>query len=434
MLDTTAFILASLLDWLAKGFLIMGLAFLADLLMRRSHASLRHWVWLAGLGSCILIPLVSSFVPSLNTPIFHLNIFAAAPALGPEMAAAGPESGFHWSSSQALIGIYVAGLLLVLAWQSVGRFYAIHLRKHAARITDPHATWKLRRLTAELGIRTRVELLTSDRISIPFSTGYVRPVIVLPQATSRWPRPVLTSVLVHELTHIKRKDIFSRLVAQVGCCIHWINPLAWYGLGRIIMEQEIACDRRVLGTGTKPSEYARNLLALAKARRGRLDFALTALGRRTELRNRLVEILKPTRNAPQMRTGGALVFMGLTLGLILPVSALHIWDAPDTAALRELADSYWLPPVLPVPPGPVSPAVNSQTSKTPTELEIEAVKEKITNKLQEMKAGGVPQEQIEQFAAESKAKLASLQKEKMKKEKEIKQIEMKKQRSAKEVE
>jgi len=197
------------------------------------------------------------------------------------------------------------------------------------------------------------------------------------------------------------------------------------------MEQEIACDSRVLGTGTKPSEYARNLLALAKARRGRLDFALTALGRRTELRNRLLEILKPTRNPSPMRTGAALVFMVLTLGLILPVSALHIWDAPDTVALRELADSYRLPPV---PLRPVSPAVNSQASKTPTELDIEAVKEKITSELQNMKAGGVPQEQIEQFAAESKAKLASLQKEKMKQDKEKKQIELKKQRSAKEVE
>jgi beta-lactamase regulating signal transducer with metallopeptidase domain len=412
MLDTTALILASLLDWLAKGFLIMGLAFPADLLMRRTHASVRHWVWLAGFGGCILIPLISFFVPSLNAPIFHLNILAAAPAPVPEMAAAGLESGFHWSSSQVIAGVYVAGILLLLAWQSVGRAYAHHLRKHAARITDPHAAGELRRLMAELGIHTRVELLTSDRISVPFSTGYVRPVIVLPQAASRWPRPVLTSVLVHELAHIKRKDIFSRLVAQIGCCIHWINPLAWYGLGRIIMEQEIACDNQVLGTGAKPSEYARNLLALAEAQRGRLDFALTSLGRHTELRKRLLEILKPTRNPSPMRTGGALVLIALTLGLILPVSALHIWDAPDTGALRELTDSYQLPHV---PLRPVLPAVNSQASKTPVELpDIEAVKEKFTRKLQEMKANDAPQEQINHVTAESKAILAHLEKEKMK--------------------
>lgn len=428
-MDTTAHILALLLDWLVKGFLIMGLTFLADRLMRRTHASLRHWLWLAGLGSCIMIPFVSYFIPSLNTPIFHLNFLAVAKVQGPEIAAAGSENGFHLSASQVMVGVYIAGMLLVLAWQSVGRAYAHRLRKHAVRITDPHAVDELHRLMAELGIRSRVQLLTSDLITIPFSTGYVRPVIVLPQAISRWPRPIITSVLVHELAHIKRKDIFSRLVAQFGCCIHWINPLAWYGLGRIIMEQEIVCDSLVLGTGTKPSEYARNLLALSRARRGRLDFALTALGRRTELRNRLLEILKPTRNPSPMQAGSALVFVLLFLALIIPVSALHILDAPDKGALSEPADLHQ-PPTVSL--RPVSPGVNTQASKTPTKLpDIEAVKKKLNSELRGMKARGVPQEQINRVAAEFKAKLAHLEKEKKKKEQINKRIELERLKSAK---
>ncbi len=418
MPDTTPLILASLLDWLAKGFLIMGFAFLADLLLRRAHASLRHWVWLAGLAGCVLLPAISFFVPSLNAPLFHLSTLTAAPAGGLESAAAASEPRFGWSSAQILVGIYAAGALLVFAWQLVGRAYAHRLRKAATRIADPQTIGELCRLQAALAIRARVELLASDLISIPFSTGYLRPVIVLPQATSLWPRPVLTSVLVHELAHIKRKDILGRLVAQVSCCIHWINPLAWYGLGRIIMEQEIACDHLVLGTGTKPSEYARNLLELAKVRRGRLDFALTALGRRTELRSRLMEILKPTRSRTPLRIGGSLVFLVLTLGLILPVSALHIWDAPDAGALTRKPDSFQ---AQPVPLRLKSIEGNSQASKLP---DLETVKQKISSKLKDMKAQGLPQEQLDQFVAESKVKLASLQNEIKKQEEKNRQIEL----------
>ena len=128
MPDTTATILASLLDWLVKGFLIMGFAFLADLLMRRANPSLRHWTWVAGLTAGILLPLVSDLVPSLNAPLFHLNFLAADPAPGLEGAAAGSAAGFASSSAGILLGAYVAGAVLVLAWQLVGRAYAFRLR------------------------------------------------------------------------------------------------------------------------------------------------------------------------------------------------------------------------------------------------------------------------------------------------------------------
>jgi beta-lactamase regulating signal transducer with metallopeptidase domain len=428
MPDTAVASLASLLNWLAKSFLIMGCAFLADLLLRRAHASLRHWIWLAGLAAGILLPVVSYLVPSFNGPIFHLNFLGADPVQG--SAAAGGETGQGWSASELLLGAYVAGALLVLAWQLVGRAYAAHLRSSAAKITDSQAIRELCRLKAALGIHVPVDLLASNRISIPFSTGYFRPVIVLPQATSLWPAPVLASVLVHELAHIKRKDIFARIVAQISCCIHWIDPLAWYGLGRIIMEQEIACDHQVLGTGTKPSDYARNLLALSEARRGRLDFALTALGRRTELKSRLLEILKPTRSRTPVRVGGSLVFAVLTLGLILPVSALHLWDVPDVGLSRN-------PPGL--SQGQPSPLRLQPLSSNPQSLksspalpDFETAKQKFSNKLQEMKAQGVPQEQLDQFAAEAKLKLTSLQNEKRKQDEINKQIELQRMRNDKE--
>lgn len=409
MSDSTAFLLALLLDWVFKSFLILGFTFMADLLLRRANASLRHLLWLFGLASAILLPAVSVAVPHWNLPLFHLDFLNPASARAANTAATSSSAAADWSASQILLGAYLAGALLVLAWQLVGRAYAMYLRHRATKITDGELTGELERLMAALEIRRPVDLLTSNLISIPFSMGYLRPVIVLPEATCSWPQAVLESVLIHELAHIKRRDILARLVAQVGCCIHWINPLAWYGLGRIIVEQEIACDNLVLRTGTKPSEYANNLLALAEVRRGRLDFALTAFGRRTELKSRLLEILKPTRSRAPLRAGGSLAFLLLTAGLILPVSALNLWDASDAV---QLGDQVQAPTTAPSASVLVVPKGKAVTSAAPVSVtDINEMKQKISQKLQEMKAKGVPQAELDKFAAEAKSKISFLLKE-----------------------
>jgi beta-lactamase regulating signal transducer with metallopeptidase domain len=412
MPEPTIVVLALLLDWLAKGFLILGLAFLMDRLLRRANASLRHLIWLVGLAAVILLPILSFLVPSLNAPLFHLTFPAADPALGEQSATAESALGHGWNGSKIMLGCYAAGALLVLAWQLIGRAYASRLCSHAVKIKDLQVAGELQRLQTVLGIRAHVDLRASSLISVPFSIGFLRPVIVLPQVTYSWPPSVLESVLVHELAHIKRKDILTRLAAQASCCIHWINPLAWYGLGRIIMEQEIACDNLVLGTGTKPSDYARNLLALAEIQRGRLDFALTALGRRTELKSRLLEILKPTRSRTPLRFGGFLVLLALTICLILPVSALNIWDAAGAGNLRKMADA-----IQQQPPSFPSQAHNSYSPAPASSLplpDIETVKQKFKQKYQDMKAQGATKEQLDKFMAETRAKLAGLQDEKRK--------------------
>jgi hypothetical protein len=306
----------------------------------------------------------------------------------------------------------------------IGRGYAYRLRKRAEKVTHRQIDSQLERLKALLGIRRPVDLLFSDLISIPFSTGYRRPVIVIPLDASAWPVPVLESVLIHELAHIKRKDLLTRVAAQLSCCIHWINPLAWYGLGRIMMEQEIACDNLVLAAGTKASDYARNLLALSRVRPGRMDFALTALGRRTELKSRLMEILKPTRNRSPLQAGGSLALLFLSLGLLLPVSALNIWDASYAGVPPKPADeagqdreSLALPPHAP----------DSQPSHAPVKLlpDVSKVKEELSRKIRQMKEQGVPQEEIAKFTLAAKAKIEDLQSEKLRQAGEKKkQVEM----------
>jgi hypothetical protein len=144
-----------------------------------------------------------------------------------------------------------------------------------------------------------------------------------------------------------------------------------------------------------------------------MDFALTALGRKAELRSRLLEILKPTRNRAPVRIGGSLVFLLLTFGLILPVSALNLWEASDDGVAQKPPDMVRLieaRSALPQTAG--SPQPSGSAAKILPDLEV--VKAEFSKKIQEMKENGIAPEEIAKFTKAAKAKIENLQLQKKK--------------------
>jgi beta-lactamase regulating signal transducer with metallopeptidase domain len=325
------------------------------------------------------------------------------------------EMGSEMSAGTILFYAYMAGILLVLVWQLIGRGYAYSLKYRSRPAVDPCLKSLAEDLKKKLGINRNVSLYLSEVASVPFSMGVFRPSVVLPNVTHNWPKPVIETVLLHELAHIKRKDVVFRLIAQLFCCLHWINPLAWYGFGRLLMEQEIACDDFVLKSGTKPSVYARNLLALAKVRAGRLDFATTAFGRRAELKDRLFEILKPRRSKSPSNGPRILLFAFMFLLLLVPISAINLWEyqGPPEKTVKQAIKP------LPPPPPPAKNETKSSeldSSLPPPPPPPELSKESVNKAIQQMKANGASQVEIEEFLKKAKAKLSQMENEKKKME------------------
>jgi len=173
MADPSTQTLALLLDWLLKGFLTLGCACAADYVFRRASASLRHLLWLVSLSSVILLPFLSVAVPALNLPVLPMSVVTGRTGSSSDLAAAGPGGGL--TMSHVLVGIYLFGVLGVLAWQIVGRAYVLRLRRRSTVIRNPGLVRELRRLRVSLGIGSQVVLLSSRVAVIPFSTGVIRP-------------------------------------------------------------------------------------------------------------------------------------------------------------------------------------------------------------------------------------------------------------------
>ena len=168
--------------------------------------------------------------------------------------------------------------------------------------------------------------------------GIFRSSVLMPADADTWPAHRLRVVLLHELAHVKRRDCLTHLVAQIACAAYWFNPLAWMAARRLRTERERACDDLVLASGTRGSDYADQLLDIARVMRaGRFPAVLAgaslAMAQRSQLEGRLMAILDPSvprRGLTRARALAAAVVFAL---LIVPVASVQPW-AEERAAVK----------------------------------------------------------------------------------------------------
>ena len=429
MIELNAPVLIAFVDFVVKGFVVLLLAFAVDGFFRRANASLRHLIWVGALIAVLLLPLASALIPQFNVPLFTLIPPDGAldlSGIDPATLGDAPQGGLYMTAANVLSALfifYLIGMLAILSWQLIGRFYARRIRLQAKPVSDERLKGLLVSIQKDMGSAEKIELLESKMANAPFSTGMNKPAVILPLKAESWPETVLRAVLTHEVAHIKRRDLLARLVAQLACCVNWFNPLAWFGLRRVLIEQEIACDNHVLVAGSKPSEYAQSLLTVANIRSGFWDYALAAIGRKEELKKRLLEILKPMRSKSPV---GAGILTTLTLAAVLmlvPLFLLNIWnEEPKVMAVN--IDEKTEEPVL-LKEKPSSSTKQPYDEKTKNEPAGEQIKLSSENeyeravmaKVEEMKKKGVPKEEIMKFISSAKKEIEKKNLESLKQKK-----------------
>ena len=157
-------------------------------------------------------------------------------------------------------------------------------------------------------------------------------------------------MLLHELAHIRRLDAGVQLVGRLAAAIYWFHPLAWYALHRLRVECEQACDDDVVLAGERPTEYASQLLEMARsARAPRLSMNI-AMARTNVLEGRLRAMFDETRgHGPLDRRSGRRLAAGaaalvLGLAMIHPGPSAGRPESPKLAVEASPADAAILRP------------------------------------------------------------------------------------------
>jgi beta-lactamase regulating signal transducer with metallopeptidase domain len=349
------------LDAVAKASVILAATAVVAATLRRASASARHFVWTLGLVSALAAPLLSVALPRWELPIVRVrgavpappaamppmsavNPTAKAPALtrsgatstapteastpvaSPEITTAGGAS-IPWRA--ILLFTWIAGGAVILGRMCLGLAAVLWMSRRTPVVTDAPWLEQARSLAGGLGL-SRVRFLRARTSTMPMAWGIFRSSVLMPAEADTWPAHRLRVVLLHELAHVKRRDCLTHLVAQIVCAAYWFNPLAWMAARRLRTERERACDDLVLASGTRGSDYADQLLDIARVMRaGRFPAVLAgaslAMAQRSQLEGRLMAILDPSvprRGLTRARAFAAAVVFAL---LIVPVASVQPW-------------------------------------------------------------------------------------------------------------
>ena len=234
--------------------------------------------------------------------------------------------------------VWLAGTVIVGARVLAGFMRLRAMTRTARPLRDLSLRVRAHGIATDIGVRRQMLLLEGDAAAMPITFGLLRPTLLLPSSARDWTRARQNAVLRHELEHVRRYDSLTQLIAELGCALYWFNPLMWYVSLRLRIEREHACDDAVLASGSRPSEYAADLLDIARELRSQrsLDVAAIAMAGRSHLRTRVASLLDDGRRRDR---ASMKLLVPAWLGafmLVTPLSSL----VPDTGG--RVAPEYRL--------------------------------------------------------------------------------------------
>lgn len=280
---------------LAVSLLILVVLFARKSVAREFGPGLAYALW--------LLPLARLVMPPLPTGMSWVSLLGLAPslALSDAATASGAAASQVWASSDVqtgtiaplthtlsvgapapdtmdgsfllgmdmavsimtiLLAIWVIGALVTLVRNSAAQqsFMAVIAREKMQ--ASPQLQALADDVARQVGLKRTPQIATSLISNGPLVTGLFRPIVLLPAwFESDYDRVQQRAALAHELTHVKRGDLWALQIAELFVACLWFNPLAYMARKAFRTDQEAACDSDVLRCGAaSPHAYGSTLL------------------------------------------------------------------------------------------------------------------------------------------------------------------------------
>ncbi|WP_088189666.1 M56 family metallopeptidase [Desulfosporosinus sp. FKA] len=119
--------------------------------------------------------------------------------------------------------------------------------KNYKRCSDETILALLAACQNSIGFSGSIVVLQTDNYKTPSVSGLIRPKLLLPVGIeTKLTNDELRYIILHELAHLKRKDILINCVIGIMQIIHWFNPVLRYAFYCWREDSELASDAYVL--------------------------------------------------------------------------------------------------------------------------------------------------------------------------------------------
>ena len=199
-----------------------------------------------------------------------------------------------------------------------------------ARPVSPETRRQVEQLALRLGLKRAFQVRHSDRVHSAMVMGVLRPVLLLPQGECD---PL---VVLHELNHLRRRDLEYKGLMMAACWLHWFNPLVWW-MSRVAGRNlELCCDEDVAGKENSAFRHRYGRLLLECAAEGAGPVLSSRFGSsKEELKARLTNLFVAKKR------GRALVCLALACAVLVGglVACEQTQNSGPDQAVEELKNT-----------------------------------------------------------------------------------------------
>lgn len=283
------------------------------------------------------VPMTSKPIPTQETKSQIIaETVDVPPIISTDNLVLSPSPNIPYLS--ILVGLWLIGVAL-FSIRLVGGVWTIHLYK-TRQVSAVETLWqeKFDELCKGLQIKQKIRFLQSKKVEMPVVIGWLKPVVLVPaSAFLQIPPQELETILLHELTHIKRHDYLINFLQSLVEILFFYHPCVWWISAKIRAEREFAVDEFVAQNfENEKFIYAKALANLEEIRAvPTTNLAMASTG--GNLMKRIENILNGSRkiNSKNVSIWSAVFAVTLVLGVIVGINWVQKSEAKSASEYKK---------------------------------------------------------------------------------------------------
>lgn len=166
--------------------------------------------------------------------------------------AASLKSWFNWQTSAH---VWILGVITIFFYLTLVNGLLLFKTRKLPVCVSEDVLRILQDCKSNLNVHSKVSIVYDDSLKSPALFGILYPkIIISPEIIKKLSPGELRYVFLHELSHLKRRDLLVNGLILAIQVIYWFNPLIWYALRQMKQDCEMACDATALAA-LKPEDH-----------------------------------------------------------------------------------------------------------------------------------------------------------------------------------
>jgi beta-lactamase regulating signal transducer with metallopeptidase domain len=268
-----------------------------DIWVSYSHSvglTLLHSIWQAALIYLVLQirpskqRSLSAFALYWPTIILTLVMLTTFIGVGQETAKSFGSAVGTLSTSSGWMPVFLVfwfvGMSFQFARLSLDYLRLVYWRSQGHVITEGIVYDKMIRLSRKLKVNSQIKLKMVNDLTVPMVIGFLKPLILFPVClVNQLSSEEIDGILLHELSHIKRRDYLWNLILRGMEVILFFNPFVHLIIKETRIQREMSCDKVAAVVSRQPKALANALLRIEEiSQNPKLAMALNSEGQLTQ--------------------------------------------------------------------------------------------------------------------------------------------------------